>query len=59
MSFGAWRYRLRLLTAMEQLAYGASVTQAALEVGYESPSSFIAAFRSMFGKTPARYFGHG
>ncbi|MCH4271522.1 AraC family transcriptional regulator [Kerstersia gyiorum] len=58
MSFGAWRYRLRLLTAMEQLAYGASVTQAALEVGYESASSFIAAFRSMFGKTPAKYFGH-
>lgn len=56
LSLGAWRHRLRLLTAMEHLAYGASVTQTALETGYESPSSFIAAFRSMFGQTPARYF---
>lgn len=56
MSFGAWRQRHRLLVAMEQLAYGASVTNVALEVGYESPSSFIAAFKAMFGATPARYF---
>lgn len=56
MSFGSWRHRQRLLTAMEHLAYGESVTNVALEVGYESASSFVAAFKGLFGTTPARYF---
>ncbi|OZI39676.1 AraC family transcriptional regulator [Bordetella genomosp. 5] len=56
LSFGSWRQRQRLLTAMEHLAYGESVTNVALDVGYESASSFVAAFRTMFGNTPARYF---
>lgn len=56
MSFGNWRQQQRLLSAMEQLAYGESVTNVALEIGYESASSFIAAFRQVFGTTPARYF---
>lgn len=41
---------------MEQLAYGESVSNVALEVGYESASSFIVAFKRLFGTTPARYF---
>lgn len=56
MSFGAWRQRHRLITALEHLAHGESVTKVALEIGYESPSSFIVGFRTMFGTTPARYF---
>lgn len=56
MSFGSWRQRQRLLSAMEHLAYGESVINVALEVGYESASSFVAAFRRMLGTTPARYF---
>lgn len=56
MSFGARRQRLRLLSALELLAHGESVTRAALMVGYETPSSFIAAFRKAFNVTPARYF---
>lgn len=56
MSFGNWRHRQRLLTAMEYLAYGESVTNVALNVGYESASSFVAAFKAVFGSTPARYF---
>lgn len=56
MTFGAWRHRQRLITALEFLAYGESVTNIAFEVGYESASSFVAAFREMFGTTPARYF---
>lgn len=57
MSFGAWRLRHRMLYAVERLAYGENVTRVALEAGYESSSSFIASFRSMFGTTPSRYFG--
>lgn len=56
LAFGAWRHRHRMLYALERLAYGQNVTNVALEAGYESPSSFIAAFRIMFGTTPSKYF---
>jgi AraC-like DNA-binding protein len=56
MSFGRWRTRLRMLVALEQLANGESVSNVAHAVGYETPSSFIAAFRSTFGTTPTAYF---
>lgn len=55
-TFGQWRQQLRLLAALEHLGAGASVTQVALEVGYNDVSSFIAVFRDAFGDTPARYF---
>jgi AraC-like DNA-binding protein len=37
------------------LAAGASVTQAALDCGYDSPSTYIAAFHKQFGVTPGRF----
>ncbi len=59
MSFARWRQQLRLVRALEALAQGRSVTETALDLGYESPSAFIAMFRRAFGKTPARYFEPG
>jgi AraC-like DNA-binding protein len=56
MTFGKWRQQLRLLHALRLLAGGSAVTTVALEVGYDSPSAFIAAFKGFFGATPARYF---
>ena len=56
MTFGKWRQQLRLLHALRLLAGGSTVTAVALEVGYESPSAFVAAFKRFFGATPARYF---
>ncbi len=56
MTFGKWRQQLRLLHALRLLAAGRSVTAVALEVGYDSPSAFIAMFRSALGTTPGRYF---
>jgi AraC-like DNA-binding protein len=56
LTFGQWRQQLRLLLALERLGAGASVTQVALEVGYNDVSSFIAVFRESLGETPARYF---
>jgi AraC-like DNA-binding protein len=56
MTFGKWRQQLRLLNALRELAKGRSVTEVALEVGYESPSAFIAMFRAALGTTPTRYF---
>jgi AraC-like DNA-binding protein len=56
MSFGRWRVRHRMIAALEQLAHGDSVSNVADAVGYETPSSFIAAFRASFGTTPTAYF---
>jgi AraC-like DNA-binding protein len=55
LSLEAWRIRTRMQHGVVRLAAGASVTDAALEVGYQSPSAFIAAFKQAFGVTPARY----
>lgn len=56
MSLGRWRQQARLLHAMRLLARGEAVTSTALEVGYESPSAFIAAFTQVMGTTPGRYY---
>lgn len=56
MGFGAWRLRLRMMVALEHLAAGESVSTTAAAIGYESSSSFIAVFRSVFGDSPAKYF---
>ena len=72
MSFGKWqqhgtgarqvalfsvrRRQARLLKALEILAAGQSVTVAAYDVGFKSPSAFIVMFRSAMGDTPSRYF---
>lgn len=59
MSFGKWRQQLRLLEALRLLASGKPVTTVALEIGYDSTSAFIAAFKSTTGTTPGRYYAEG
>ncbi|MBW8812293.1 MAG: helix-turn-helix transcriptional regulator [Caulobacterales bacterium] len=55
LSLEAWRGRARMQQAVVSLSNGAPVTQAALDAGYQSPSAFIAAFKRVFGVTPARW----
>ena len=55
MTFGEWRRQRVLLSALERLAEGVAVTTVALEMGYESPSAFIAMFRQSLGMTPTQY----
>jgi len=55
LTFGNWRQRLRLLTAMTRLAAGEPVTTVALDLGYASPSAFTAMFRRRMGAAPTRY----
>jgi len=55
LSFGNWRRQLRLLTAVEMLDKGISVSQISSELGYNSPSAFIEMFRKEFGVPPGRY----
>lgn len=52
-SFRDWRTLLRFDHAKMSLLSGKSVTQTALEVGYESVSAFSAAFRSWFDQSPS------
>jgi AraC-like DNA-binding protein len=54
LSFARWRQRMRLLAAVERLAAGSSVTNAALDVGYHSVSAFVSSFRKEFGASPGR-----
>ncbi len=56
MTFGKWRQQLRMLHALRLLAAGENVTTAALEVGYDSTSAFISAFKNAVGTTPGRYY---
>ncbi|HUA36556.1 MAG TPA: helix-turn-helix transcriptional regulator [Candidatus Binataceae bacterium] len=56
MGFGKWRQQMRLGHALRLLAAGQAVTTVALEVGYDSTSAFISAFRGTFGQTPGQYF---
>lgn len=51
----AWRQKARLIASTAALAGGASVTTAALDCGYDSPSAFIAAFRRQFAMTPRQF----
>jgi len=56
MSFQQWRKQLLLHEAIDQLGRGESVLNVALELGYSSPSAFVAMFKKALGKTPGQYF---
>jgi len=56
LSFRGWRQRARLLSSLNALEEGASVTNTALACGYDSTSAFIAAFKALFGFTPGELF---
>lgn len=59
MTFHRWRQQARLQAALPRLADGESVTQVAFDLGYQTPSAFIAMFRSVLGVTPRGYFQNG
>ena len=59
MTFRQWQRQARLLAALVKLAQRDPVTSVALDLGYDSPSAFIHAFRRALGKTPRAYFGVG
>lgn len=54
--FKEWRQKVRLLESINLLEQGEmSVTQVALEVGYNSPSAFTYAFKQVFKNNPIDY----
>jgi len=56
MSFGVWRHQLHVGLGMQKLASGSSVTNVALDLGYQNVGAFISMFKRMMGVSPARYF---
>lgn len=56
MNFAQWRQQARLLEALRRLALRQPVTTVALDLGYDSPSAFIAIFKKAMGATPGKYF---
>lgn len=56
LSFDQWKRQAVLLEALRQLADGDSVTKIAIDLGYESPSAFVAMFRRTLGTTPGKLF---
>ena len=56
MTFQQWRKQLLLQEAVDRLGRGEAVVDVALELGYRSPSAFVAMFRKSLGKPPGQYF---
>lgn len=55
MSWQQWRQQWRLMKAVELLATGKRITDAAQALDFASDSAFIYFFRTMTGMTPGRY----
>lgn len=55
MTFRQWRSRFKLMNSLIPLSQGESSTFVAHELGYQSVSSFISAFKNQFGCTPQEY----
>jgi len=52
MSFNDWRQRLRVVSALGMLDAGQPVQTVARELGYSTPSAFIAMFQRLTGESP-------
>lgn len=57
MTFRELRRLSRVMIALDKLSAGQSVTETAFDVGFETPSAFIHAFRILVGETPGQFMG--
>ncbi len=55
MTFRELRRQTRIMVAIEKLTEGQPATTVAFDVGFETPSAFIHAFRLVTGKTPRQF----
>ena len=55
LSFSQWREKMRMIIAIERLIAGQSITELAIDLGYQSSSSFSTAFRRVMGIPPKQY----
>lgn len=55
LTSGMWKRQLRVAEAITRLATGQSVTKISSELGYQTPSAFIAMFRQITGASLQPY----
>ena len=55
MSLGDWRQRMRYLQAIDALEAGHTVQRIAYDLGYSTPSAFIAMFQRESGLPPEQF----
>lgn len=55
MSLAVWRSQVRVMEAASRIASGETINAVAYEMGYESPSAFIAMFHRVLGAPPRAY----
>ena len=55
MTFRELRRLTRIMVSLDKLAAGKSVTETAFDVGFETPSAYIHAFRLLIGRTPRQF----
>lgn len=55
MSLGEWRQRMRYLQAIDALEAGHTVQRIAYDLGYSTPSAFIAMFQRESGQPPEQF----
>ncbi len=56
LTFSQWRQNVKLQASLKCLSEGKTVSQVALNLGYQSPSAFIVMFRKQFGVTPRKKY---
>lgn len=59
MGFSRWKQKLKILKSLDMLNTGAQLSDIAFELGYESTSSFITAFKKQLGCPPKKYLSTG
>ncbi|MDY0872027.1 AraC family transcriptional regulator [Dongia rigui] len=59
LTFHRWREQMRVLKSLTLLQNGRAVKNVALDLGFANPSTFIAMFRKIMGKTPGAYLKDG
>lgn len=58
MSFSQWRREVRLNIAVRLLSEGESISNIAVDLGYDSTSAFSLMFRKALGVSPSAYLRH-
>jgi AraC-like DNA-binding protein len=56
LSFTEWRQQACLFAVLPRLAAGESITDIAIDLGYESPAAFTTMFKRHQGVPPSRCF---
>jgi AraC-like DNA-binding protein/quercetin dioxygenase-like cupin family protein len=54
-SFAIWRQNIRLVLSLQLLEKSMTIQNIALDLGYQSDSAYIHAFKGLFAQTPSQY----